>query len=222
MTYTKDNGKLYNGLFILDENLKMTGKITDLAKNEELHSARFIDDTAYFVTYENTDPLFAVDVSNPSEPKLLGHLEIPGFSEYLHPYGENLLLGIGEETDSESTFIGIKLSMFDISNPKKLKETHKLVLPKDLVSAVVARNPNALFIDTEKNLFGFSIDNYIDDATHYLVFSYDEENGFTTKLNTRFSESYTPCRGLYIDDKFYVVAIGKGIRVFDMKNFKKL
>ena len=87
---------------------------------------------------------------------------------------------------------------------------------------MVTSNPNALFIDTEKNLFGFSIDNYKDNKTHYLVFSYDEEKGFTTMLDTSFSESYTPCRGLYIDDRFYVVGIGKGIRVFDMNSFEKL
>lgn len=221
-TYNKKNGKNYNGLFILNEKLKPTGELTDLAENESIYSARFIDDTAYFVTYENTDPLFAADISNPSEPKLLGQLKIPGFSDYLHPYGEHYLLGIGEETDKDGAFIGLKLSMFDIADPTKLKEVHKLVLPEKLSDAEVTNNPNALFIDTEKNLFGFSAGNYKDNQTCYMVFSYDEEKGFTTKLNTSFSESFIPCRGLYIADKFYVVGVGKGIKVFDLESFKKL
>lgn len=221
-TYTKENGKSYNGLFILDEKLKVTGKLTDLAENEEIYSARFIDDIAYFVTYENTDPLFAVDISNPSAPKLLGELKIPGFSEYLHPYGKHSLLGIGQETDAAGTWCGLKLSMFDITDPASLKETHKLVLPKDLAATAVTNNPNALFIDTEKNLFGLPVDDYNDNKTHYMVFSYDEEKGFTTLLDTSFAESLTPCRGLYIDDRFYVVAVGRGVRVFDLDGFERL
>ena len=82
------------------------GRIENLAEGEEIKSARFMGDTGYFVTYENTDPLFSVDLSDPENPKITGKLKITGFSEYLHFYGQNRLLGIGWETDPDSGSVG--------------------------------------------------------------------------------------------------------------------
>ena len=101
-----------NGLYILDADMKTIGKIENLADNEEIKSARFMGDTGYFVTYRNTDPLFSADLSDPTKPKIIGELKITGFSEYLHFYGENKLLGIGWETDPDTGSIeGLKCSM---------------------------------------------------------------------------------------------------------------
>ena len=98
----------------------MTGTIENLAKNERIYSARFMGDTGYFVTFRETDPLFSVDLSDPDNPKIIGTLKIPGFSEYLHPYGDGLLLGIGEEVDEKGVESNqVKLSMFDISDPSQ-------------------------------------------------------------------------------------------------------
>lgn len=91
-----------NSLYVLDDKLKMTGKVEDLAKGEQIYSARFMGNTGYFVTYRQMDPLFSVDLSDPADPKILGELKITGFSEYLHFYGENKLLGIGWETDPDT------------------------------------------------------------------------------------------------------------------------
>ena len=90
-----------NGLYILDSKMKEVGSITGLAEGEQVYSARLLGDTGYFVTYEQTDPLFSVDLSDPKNPKIIGKLKIPGFSEYLHFYGENLLLGIGMDVDED-------------------------------------------------------------------------------------------------------------------------
>ena len=84
-----------NGLYILGPDLEELGSIENLAKDEQVYSARLMGDTGYFVTFRNTDPLFSVDLSDPEDPQVLGELKIPGFSEYLHPYGDGLLLGIG-------------------------------------------------------------------------------------------------------------------------------
>ena len=81
------NGGTQNSLVILDGDLKETGKIEDIAKNERVYSARFMGDTAYFVTFRRVDPLFSADVSDPTRPKIIGSLKIPGFSDYLFPYG---------------------------------------------------------------------------------------------------------------------------------------
>lgn len=109
--------------------MKTVGKIENLAENEEIKSARFMGKTGYFVTYENTDPLFSADLSDPENPKILGELKITGFSEYLHFYGENRLLGIGWETDPDTgSTEGLKCSMFDISDPSDVKEIDRIVL----------------------------------------------------------------------------------------------
>ncbi len=118
-----------NGLYILDADMKTIGKIENLADNEEIKSARFMGDTGYFVTYRNTDPLFSADLSDPTKPKIIGELKITGFSEYLHFYGENKLLGIGWETDPDTGSIeGLKCSMFDITDPSDVKEIDRIVL----------------------------------------------------------------------------------------------
>ena len=240
-TYYNKNGNELNGLFIMDENLKLTGKITNLAKNENIYSALFIYNTAYFVTYRNTDPLFAVDVSDPENPKMLGYLKIPGFSSYLHPYSSNLLLGIGEETYSNGNPKGIKMSMFDISNPAKIKEVAKKVIEGSF-DCEAESNPNALFIDTDKNIFGFGLEEYsvINYRTNnseykYMVYSYSDKKGFVNKLNYSifnrkdtdiiYNNIYygTFSRGIYINDDFYVVTTDDKniITSFDLKTFKK-
>ena len=110
-----------NAVYVLDQKLKLTGKITNLAKDERVYSARFLGNTGYFVTYKETDPLFSVDLSNPKNPKILGRLKIPGFSNYLHFYGEDKLLGIGMDVDKKGDVTdGVKLSMFDISDKKNV------------------------------------------------------------------------------------------------------
>ena len=124
VTHNTGNASQSNAVYVLDEDLKKIGKIEDLAKNEQVYSARFFGDTGYFVTYEQTDPLFSVDFSDPKNPKILGSLKLPGFSEYLHFYSDDLLLGIGMDTDENGVTNGVKVSMFDISNPSDVKEVN--------------------------------------------------------------------------------------------------
>ena len=108
---------------ILDKKLDKISTIENLAKGETIYSARFMGESGYFVTYEQVDPLFSVDLSDPEKPKILGKLKIPGFSEYLHFYGEDRLLGIGMSTDEESGVAeGVKITMFDISDRSDVKK----------------------------------------------------------------------------------------------------
>jgi len=90
-----------NSLYVLNDKLEIIGSIHNLAKDEIIYSARFMGDTGYFVTYRQVDPLFSVDLSDPENPKILGELKIPGFSEYLHPYGDGKLLGIGMDVSED-------------------------------------------------------------------------------------------------------------------------
>ncbi|MDO4648800.1 MAG: beta-propeller domain-containing protein, partial [Eubacteriales bacterium] len=202
---SRSQGSRMNALLILDAHLQTVSKLVGIGKNEEIKSARFMGDTAYFVTYQNTDPLFCADLSDPKNPTLLGELEITGFSSYLHPFGADRLLGIGYETDPVSGRTkGLKFTMFDTSDPGNLKPVHTYVL-NGVTSCPAINNYKSIFISPEKNLFGF----YYDDR--YLLYAYDESDGFSNAgiydlLIAGYSGLSSPStvRGLYIGDEFYL------------------
>ena len=198
-----------NILTIFDENLKQVSTIDDLASGETIRSARFLEDTGYFVTFRQTDPLFRVDLSDPTAPKITGELKVSGFSSYLHFYGENLLLGIGYEADENTgETTGIKLSMFDLSDPDELKEVNRIAI-SGITWAPAIDDYKSILVDAEKNLIGFYCDG------RYLVYSYDSENGFERMLVYDFFEDdlmetaqYDTMRGLYIGDTLYLAGDG--------------
>ncbi|MCJ7742088.1 MAG: beta-propeller domain-containing protein, partial [Methanoregula sp.] len=88
----------YNNVFVLDSAMKTIGSLTHIAEQEKIYSTRFIGDRLYMVTFKRIDPFFVIDLSTPSSPKILGKLKIPGYSDYLHPYDKNHIIGIGKET----------------------------------------------------------------------------------------------------------------------------
>ncbi len=114
-----------NNLYVLDNEMVIVGMIEGLAKGETIKSVRFMGDTGYVVTFEQTDPLFVIDLKNPEKPEVLGELKIPGFSNYLHPVTENYLLGIGVNGDEDGAKNGMKVSLFDVSDKKNPKEVAK-------------------------------------------------------------------------------------------------
>ena len=145
-----------NSVYVFDKAMNLTGSLENIIEGEEIKSARYIGNILYLVTYRNTDPLFSVDLSDPAAPKLLGELKIPGFSEYLHPYGDGRLLGLGYETDPKTgDTIGTKLSLFDVSDPSNVKELSKLVL-RNVEPSVAFQNYKSVLADPGKNLFGFT------------------------------------------------------------------
>ena len=205
-----------NSLYVLDENLKIVGEIRDLAEGESVYSARFMGKTGYFVTFRQVDPLFSVDLSDPAAPKILGELKIPGFSEYLHPYGDGLLLGIGMDVDESGvTTEGVKLSMFDISDSSDVREVQKYVI-EDMYGTDVY-DYRSVFADVEKNLFGFTA---YGSGQKYYIFSYDENKGFRQEFE-RTLGGYGSTRGLYIGDRFYLVS-GNTIEAYALDGFEKV
>ena len=219
-TYYDADWEEWNALYILDEKLQQLSAIEDLAKGETIRSARFFGTTGYFVTFRQTDPLFSVDLSDPENPRILGERKISGFSSYLHFYGENLLLGIGYEADEDTGITtGLKLSMFDISDPANVKEVSKVVLP-GMTWCPSIEEYKSILVDPDENLIGFYCDK------RYFVYSYDAENGFTRELLCDFygdefsgasdqtddqgtseiaaTVDYDNMRGLYIGDYLYL------------------
>lgn len=190
-----------NSLIILDKNLKQTGAIINIAPNERVYSVRFMGDTAYFVTFRQVDPLFSVDVSNPGSPKIIGSLKIPGFSNYLFPYGDGKLLGIGQDADENTGRTnGIKLSMFDISDPANVTESAKT--PAGVYYSPSLYDHKSTIADSRKNLIGFYGEGH--SGGKYLIYSF--ENGkFVKKADIALENGASDARGLYIGDTFYIV-----------------
>ncbi len=208
-----------NSVYVLNEKLKTIGSIKKLAKDERVYSARFFGDTGYFVTFRETDPLFSVDLSDPCKPKILGKLKIPGFSDYLHFYGKDKLLGIGMNVDENAQVTdGVKLSMFDISDNTDVKEEHKLVL-KNVYSTEVSYDYKSALINADRNLIGLA--GNTEGGERYYLFSYDEKTGFKCNMSEEINgRSGRAARGLYIEDTLYVVS-GNVIEAYSLKDYKK-
>ncbi len=145
-----------NNIFTLSENLDILGKVTNLAPGERIYAVRFVEETGYVVTFRNMDPLFVIDLSNPSAPKVVGELKIPGFSNYLHPVSSTLLIGIGQNTKTVykkdesgkdiavgSTLSGLKVSLFDVSDPQSPKELDSIAIGGVGSNSEAQYNPRA-------------------------------------------------------------------------------
>ncbi len=146
----------YNNVYVLDDKLQTVGILENLASGEQIYSARFMGDRAYLVTYKQTDPLFAIDLKTPTAPKVLGELKIPGYSTYLHPYADNLLLGFGRDTEVDSsgavTVKGLKLGLFDVSNPSLPIELDSFVTGDRYSDSIALSDHKAFLASSDKNL----------------------------------------------------------------------
>ncbi|MFA5948216.1 MAG: beta-propeller domain-containing protein [Candidatus Gracilibacteria bacterium] len=163
------SGNVDNNLYILDDKLEPAGSIEGVAPGEKIYSVRFLGDKAYMVTFKKVDPLFVIDVKNPREPKILGKLKIPGYSDYLHPYDENHIIGFGKDAvDASSDLVearnldfawyqGIKIAMFDVTDVENPKELHKVVIGDRGTDSELLYNHKALLFDKEKGIMALPI-----------------------------------------------------------------
>jgi uncharacterized secreted protein with C-terminal beta-propeller domain len=131
-TSMTQNGTTANNVYVLDPEMTRVGTLEGLAEGERIYAVRYLKNTAYVVTFRQTDPLFVIDLTDPAKPAVKGQLKIPGFSEYLHPVGENLLVGLGNNTVTTKwggvITDGLKLSLFDVADPGNPKEVSSLLL----------------------------------------------------------------------------------------------
>ena len=159
--YDRENRKSYNNLYVLDENLKQVGSLENLAEDEKIYSVRFMQNRAYMVTYKQIDPLFVIDLSNPKNPTVLGKLKIPGYSDYLHPYDDTTLIGLGKDTgESEwggSSVKGLKLSLFDVADVKNPKEIDTYIMGDSGSDSIALRDHKAFLFSKEKNLLSIPV-----------------------------------------------------------------
>ena len=146
-----------SNVYILNSNLNITGKLEGLAPNENLHSVRFMGDKCYLVTYRTTDPLFVIDLSDPTNPHVLGELKIPGYSDYLHPYDGTHLIGVGKEAvevdgGSFAYYQGLKLALFDVSDVNNPRQLSNVTIGDRGTDSLALSDPKAFLFDKSKNL----------------------------------------------------------------------
>ncbi len=221
VSYEQDS---FAQLTILDSELKKVGVITDLAKGESVYSVRFMGDIAYFVTFRQTDPLFSADLSDPKNPKILGELKIPGFSEYMYPYGDGWLLGFGMDADENTGRTkDLKLSMFNITDPANVTEQDKTIVEGCQYSPAL-ENHKAMLVHPSKNLIAFAAtDDWRNEK--YMIYEYAGD-GFECKAVLTINDYYnyyamTDIRGLFVNDSFYVVS-DSAVQIFDMNTFTQI
>ncbi len=209
---TTGNGA--NNLYVLDKNLNIVGSINDLAKGERIYAIRFMGDKGYMVTFRQIDPLFTFDLSNPTNPKVLGELKIPGFSNYLHPVYENILLGIGYDTGVTN---GIKLSLFDVSDMSKPTEIDNIVLGTSGSRTEATSNHKAIMYKLSEGLVGFTayINDYNKDGSPNIFdgavliemspSGFVSEDRFSVDKNLNTSGEFYNKRLIYIDNVLYYI-----------------
>lgn len=146
-----------NNLYVLDVNLDIVGSLENLAPGESIYSARFMGQRCYLVTFKQVDPFFVIDLKDPYNPEVLGVLKITGYSDYLQPYDENHVIGIGKETVAaeEGDFAwyqGVKISLFDVTDVSHPTEIAKYEIGDRGSDSPVLTDHKALLFDRSKNL----------------------------------------------------------------------
>lgn len=196
-----------SSIYVLNKDLELIGALEDIAYDEQVKSVRFMGDTGFIVTFRNTDPLFTLDLSDPTAPKAVGEVKLPGFSSYLHPVGDGLVVGLGYDGNEENAdFNTVKVSLFDVSDMKNPEEVDTFVL-KD-VSSDALYNHKAFIYYHEQKLIGFPVTHYADGT----VLSYkllkienrviESHLGYVHKTERMTGDLF---RGTYIGSKLYTI-----------------
>lgn len=218
------NGKDNNYLYVLDANLKQIYKSPAFATGESIKAVKYIDDYAYVITYEQTDPLFVINLSNVKKPQFMGNVEIDGFSSMLVNVGNNQLLGVGYNTyyDKEENIEvndGLKFVLFDVSDPMEPKVLDEKVY--GALSSEAQYNPKALVQNKEKGYYAVPIINDKCTQKGAIVVSVKdgkilEKEKYTTDLNDNMYSGMNT-RVTYVDDYYYVIDNTLDVKSFELK-----
>ncbi|MCL6638681.1 MAG: beta-propeller domain-containing protein [Firmicutes bacterium] len=159
-----------NNVYVLDEDLNVVGKIENIAPGEKIYSVRFAGERGYVVTFKTVDPLFVLDLKDPRHPEILGALKIPGYSDYLHPYDENHIIGFGKDTvelgqkDAEGRpagamafYTGMKMAIFDVTDVQNPVELFAERIGGRGTDSEILHNHKALLFDRDKGLLAFPV-----------------------------------------------------------------
>lgn len=220
-----------NQLYVLDKDLNQIGKIENMAKGEKIYSVRFIGKIGYIVTFKQIDPLFVIDLSEPTNPQVKGELKIPGYSSYLHPYDETHIIGIGYNTKTNSnggiTNTTLKMSMFDVSDLENPKEMFNVSIGEYSSYSNVLYNHKQLFYNKQRSLIGFPVTlreyDYRDDKDAFVVFEIDLEEGFKKfgEIAQKINYLTNIERAIYIENVLYTLSDSQIIS-YDLNTLEQL
>ena len=228
--YSHNTGNVrYNAVYVLDEDLKTVGSLDRIAPDESIFSARFMGDRLYLVTFERIDPFFVIDLSE-NTPKILGELKIPGFSNYLHPYDEDHVIGIGRDTiekDNRVRQLGIKIALFGVADVRNPTVVDEVVIGNQRTDSMALEDHRAFLFDKNKDVLSIPIHGRADaleagDTSNisrnqqwhgFYVYGLDASKGFDFKGRIQHTVgddswpySHTSPRSFYIEDVLYTVS----------------
>ena len=175
-----------NNVYILDENMHIVGKLEGIAKGERIYSVRFLNKVVVLVTFRQIDPLFVIDVSTATAPKVLGFLKVPGVSTYLHPYDDNYIIGVGYDATEQGRITGLKIALFNITDFANPTEISKYIIEHAYSSANF--DPHAFLFSKSKNLLVIPVEkySYMDYSSSFsgvYVFNITSQNGIVYRGN---------------------------------------
>jgi len=227
-------GTSQNNLYVMNMSLDVVGKIENMAPGESIYSVRFMGDRGYVVTFRQVDPFFAIDLTDPSNPKVLGVLKIPGYSSYLHPYDETHIIGIGKNGSN------VKMSLFDVTDVTNPQEIDNFQVSAEWSDSLVFSDHKAFLFNKTKSLLVLPISKSGYDVTKGYVYWQGvyvfrvTTDGFVLKGQVThaegegpqpfyygYSDSYEIKRSLYIEDVLYTVS-GEKVMMHDLKTLAEL
>ncbi len=209
-------------LYILDGNLEQVGAIENFRQDEQIKSVRYMGDTAYIVTFEVTDPLFVVDLSDPTAPKVIGKVELPGFSNYLHSVQDGYIVGVGYGGDEDGADENVvKIVLFDVTDPKNPKVADEILIEN--ADPDVNYDPLSFLYDSERQLIFLPTVVYDSEfKSHCSLRVIEAKDGklsekftFDHRFNKYDADSAELFRGTYISNTAYTIT-EKGVCAFDM------
>jgi uncharacterized secreted protein with C-terminal beta-propeller domain len=198
------------------------GRVGGLGKGETIQGVRMIDDTGYVVTFRQTDPLYTVDLSNPTAPRVLGELKILGYSAYLHPLGGDLLLGVGQDATDQGRQLGTQLSIFDVSDPSKPLRLHQRRLAQNS-SSDAEWDHHAFLYWAPRKLAVLPIRTYRDPPfLGALGFQLDRDAGISPvgRIAHDWGDAYLGAieRSVVVGDRIFTVS-SLGVKASDLATF---
>ena len=229
--YTQYEGTIRsNAVYVLNENLEIVGQLEEIAPDESIYSARFIEDRLYLVTFQQIDPFFVIDLSSDT-PKILGELKIPGFSNYLHPYDEEHVIGVGRDTkeidNGRVQQLGIKIALFNVADVNNPKVADDIIIGTSSTQSEALYNHKAFFFDKSRGVLSIPISGDIKSLEEssgkmfapeynrwsgFYVFDLDKSKGFELKGKITHSDGSSQYYGMnyartfYIDDVLYTAS----------------
>ena len=218
------NQNTSNNLYVLNDKLEEIGKIEGLAEGEKIYSVRYMGSKAYVVTFKQTDPFWVIDLSDATNPQILGEVQLPGYSVYLHPYDEKHIIGFGYDTKENGTRVtnnGLKLVMFDVSDFTNPQVVFQIAVgdSKYTYSELLYNHKSAIF-SKEKGIMAFPINSSsgLKTNSRAVIYKIDLENGFSLQgeigtISNNYEEEVR--RIVFVNGNYYTLSYSQ-VRVADM------